>query len=146
LGPLTSSGPTIQAWTRLQDLSAELRLFALTRLAAAELKELCPTAQPPALTKRMGYTLHNLPGAARSGSWYSNELLQIGLRRAAFFWASLPVGNRNLLCQLDDIDVESAEYLIKKRGFVIPAGGTSGALIPWSEMHLVEDRLGPDAN
>jgi hypothetical protein len=133
--------------TGLQDLSAEqLRLFALTRLAAAELKELCSTAQPPTLTRCIGYALHNLPEAARSGSWYSNDFLQFGFRRAAFFWASLPVGIRHLLCQLADIDVESAEYLIKKRGFVIPARGSSGGLMPWSEMQVVEDWTDPDAN
>lgn len=133
--------------TRLQDLSAEQqRLFALTRLAASELKELCSTTQSPALTRCVAYGLHNLPGAARSGSWYSNEFFQFGFRQAAFFWASLPVGMRHLLCQLAGIDIESAELLIKKRGFVIPSRGSPGAVVPWSEVQLVEDWTDPDAN
>lgn len=141
------SNPASRTPARLQDLSGEQqRLFALTRLAAAELKELCSVAQSPAVVREVGYALHGLPEAARSGSWRTKDFFQFGFRRAVFFWPSLTVGMRHLLCQLADIDVARAEYLMQKRGFVIPGRESSGGPVPWSEIRIVEHWTDPDAN
>jgi hypothetical protein len=53
---------------------------------------------------------------------------------------------RDVLCQLADITVETADAVIAKRGFVIPSPPWSGRTIPWSEIDVVDVWVDQDSN